>query len=121
MAAKIKSGTDKNITVNAFNPGFMSNTGLSGNTKNFVERIAKYIAPLVAYLLGVHSSAKKSGKLLASLTTDARYEGVSGKYFDRGKEIPSLELSYNKANAENLWKRSIEPVQLQNDETLFAL
>jgi NAD(P)-dependent dehydrogenase (short-subunit alcohol dehydrogenase family) len=76
MAAKIKSGTDKNITVNAFNPGFMSDTGLSGNAKNFVERMAKYIAPLAAYLLGVHSSAKKSGKLLASLTTDTKYESV---------------------------------------------
>jgi len=121
MDARIKSETDKNITVNAFNPGFMADTGLSGNTKNFVEKVAKYIAPLAAYLLGVHSSATKSGKLLASLMTDDYYEDLSGKYFDRGKEIPSSELSRNKANAENLWKRSIELVRLQEDETLFAL
>ena len=120
MASRIKSGTDKRITVNAFNPGFMANTGLSGNVKGFGERLAKNIAPLLARLLGTYSDAKKSGKLLASLMTDAQFEGITGKYFDRRKEYLSSELSYNKSNAENLWIRSIELVGLQQNETIFT-
>ncbi|MDR3246834.1 MAG: hypothetical protein LBT50_10425 [Prevotellaceae bacterium] len=63
----------------------------------------------------------ENSKKFPSISCVYQYEGVSGKYFDRGKEIPSSELSYNKANAENLWKGSTELVRLQNDETLFAL
>jgi NAD(P)-dependent dehydrogenase (short-subunit alcohol dehydrogenase family) len=120
MAARIKSDTAKNITVNTFNPGFMADTGL-GKTKNVGERIAKCIAPLLARLLGTHSSAVKSGKLLANLMTDNRFDDFSGRYFDRGEETSSSALSYNKANAVNLWQRSIELVNLQKDETVFAL
>lgn len=120
MAARIKSETDKRITVNAFNPGFMADTGLSGNAKGFGERLAKNIAPLLARLLGTYSDAKKSGKLLASLITGAQWEGITGKYFDRGMERPSSELSCNRINAENLWQRSIELVALQQNETIFT-
>jgi NAD(P)-dependent dehydrogenase (short-subunit alcohol dehydrogenase family) len=120
MARRIQSETDKQITVNAFNPGFMADTGLSGNTKGFGEILAKNIAPLAARLLGTYSDAKKSGQLLASLMTGAQYNGASGKYFDRDRECPSSELSYNRDNAENLWKRSIELVGLQPNETIFT-
>jgi NAD(P)-dependent dehydrogenase (short-subunit alcohol dehydrogenase family) len=121
MAERITSETDKQITVNAFNPGFMADTGLSGSAKGFGESLAKSIAPLLARLLGTHSSAKKSGRMLASLMTDAQWEGITGKYFDRGRERPSSELSRSKANAENLWRRSIELVGLQQNETILAL
>jgi hypothetical protein len=63
----------------------------------------------------------KSGKWLAALMTDAQYEGVTGKYFDRGKETRSSELSYNKDNAANLWGRSMELTQMQDDETIFTI
>jgi NAD(P)-dependent dehydrogenase (short-subunit alcohol dehydrogenase family) len=112
MAGRIKNETGKNITVNAFNPGFMADTGLGENAKSANERIVKYIAPLLARMLGTHSSAKKSGKLLAGMMTSSQYENVTGKYFDRGKETPSSELSYNKANAINLWERSIKLSEL---------
>jgi NAD(P)-dependent dehydrogenase (short-subunit alcohol dehydrogenase family) len=117
MAVRIQNEIHKNITVNAFNPGFMADTGLGKNAKNVGEKVVKYIAPMLAYLLGVYSSAEKSGKLLADMMTGSHFEGITGKYFDREKEIPSSELSYNKANAVNLWKRSIELTQLQQQET----
>jgi NAD(P)-dependent dehydrogenase (short-subunit alcohol dehydrogenase family) len=121
MAERIKSETDKQITVNAFNPGFMADTGLSGSAKGFGGKLAKNVAPLLARLLGTYSDAKKSGRLLASLMTGVQWEGITGKYFDRDRECPSSELSRNKANAENLWKRSIELVGLQQNETIFTL
>jgi hypothetical protein len=69
----------------------------------------------------VLSSAQQSGKCLAALMTEAQFDGITGKYFDRGKEIPSSELSHNKANAENLWKRSIELVKLDRNETILTI
>jgi NAD(P)-dependent dehydrogenase (short-subunit alcohol dehydrogenase family) len=121
MAARIKNETGRNITVNAFNPGFMADTGLGENAKSAGEIIVKYIAPLLAHILGTRSSAKKSGRLLAGMMTDIQYENVTGKYFDRGKEVSSSELSYSRANAVNLWERSIELTQLQQQETFFKL
>jgi NAD(P)-dependent dehydrogenase (short-subunit alcohol dehydrogenase family) len=121
MAARIKNETAKNITVNAFNPGFMAETGLGGNAKSTGERIVKQIAPTLACLLGTRSTAKKSGKLLADLMTGKQYENITGKYFDREKEAASSELSYSKANAVNLWECSIELTQLQQQETIFRL
>jgi NAD(P)-dependent dehydrogenase (short-subunit alcohol dehydrogenase family) len=121
MAARIKNETAKSVTVNAFNPGFMADTGLGGSAKSTGERIVKQIAPMLARLLGTRSTAKKSGKLLADLMSGKQYEQITGKYFDRGKEAASSELSYNKANAANLWERSVELTQLQQQETVFKL
>jgi NAD(P)-dependent dehydrogenase (short-subunit alcohol dehydrogenase family) len=120
LSAKLHAETNRNITVNAFNPGFMADTGLA-KPKNAAEKLLQHIAPLLARLLGTHSSAVLSGKLLAEYMTNDKYEGITGKYFDRGKEIPSSELSYNKANVANLWKRSVELTQLQQKETVFNL
>jgi NAD(P)-dependent dehydrogenase (short-subunit alcohol dehydrogenase family) len=120
LSAKLHSETDKNITVNAFNPGFMADTGLA-KPQNATEKLLQHIAPLLARLLGTHSSDALSGKLLAEYMTNDKYEMVTGKYFDRGKEIPSSELSYNKANAANLWIRSVELTQLQQQETIFII
>jgi NAD(P)-dependent dehydrogenase (short-subunit alcohol dehydrogenase family) len=120
MAKRINSETDKRITVNAFNPAFMADTGL-GKANSFAERMAKSIAPVLARIMGLHSSAVKSGKILASLMTGEKYAGITGKYFDRENEIRSSDLSYNKENAKNLWQRSIELVHLEKSETIFPV
>jgi NAD(P)-dependent dehydrogenase (short-subunit alcohol dehydrogenase family) len=120
LSAKLRAETDKNITVNAFNPGFMADTGLA-KPKNAAEKLLQHIAPLLARLLGTHSSAVISGKLLAEYMTSDKYETITGKYFDREKEIPSSELSYNKANAANLWIRSVELTRLKEQESVFII
>jgi NAD(P)-dependent dehydrogenase (short-subunit alcohol dehydrogenase family) len=118
MSERIKSEKYKQITVNAFNPGFMADTGLA-KPNGMAENLLKHIAPLIARLLRVHSTAEKSGKMLANLMTDNRYNGLSGRYFDRENEKQSLHLSYNRKNAVNLWQRSVEFVKLQSNETIF--
>ena len=110
LSEKLESKSEKKITVNAFNPGFMADTGLA-KPKNRLEKVLKSIAPMIACLMGTRSSAKVSGKLLAEYMLDPKYEEITGKYFDRNKEVPSSKLSYNKENAINLWKRSIELIQ----------
>jgi hypothetical protein len=72
-------------------------------------------------MMGLHSSAEKSGKLLSAMMTGSQFEGVTGKYFDREKETPSSELSYDKKNAVNLWERSTKLTQLQQHETIFKI
>ena len=121
MAERIKTKTTSHITVNAFNPGFMGDTGLSGNAKTLMQSIARFVAPILALLLGVRSTSKKSGKLLASLVTASQYEGTSGKYFDRAKEVKSSGLSYNKENAKDLWETSIDLARLSTDEMIFSV
>jgi NAD(P)-dependent dehydrogenase (short-subunit alcohol dehydrogenase family) len=120
LSTKLHSETDKNITVNAFNPGFMADTGLA-KPKNIAERLLQRIAPPFARLFGTLCSASASGKLLAEYMTDAKYEGITGKYFDRNREIASSELSYNRANAVNLWERSVELTGLQRHEAVFKI
>ena len=93
----------------------------SENAKSTSEKTAKILAPALARVIGLYSSSEKSGKLLAKMMTAASFEEVSGKYFDREKQIPSSELSYNKANAANLWERSTELTRLQQEETIFNI
>ena len=118
LSEKLTSETDKKITVNAFNPGFMADTGLA-KPKNAAEKLLQRIAPLIARLMGTLSSASISGKMLAEYMIDIKYEEITGKYFDREKEIESSDLSYNKKNAVNLWERSIELTKLQRNESIF--
>jgi NAD(P)-dependent dehydrogenase (short-subunit alcohol dehydrogenase family) len=107
MAARMPSKPDFRITVNAFNPGFMADTGLGDRAQGSLERLAKRLSPLLARCLGTASSAEKSGRLLAEMLTAPAFEGLTGRYFDRGRETPSSKLSYNKENAVNLWERSL--------------
>ncbi|MDD2284747.1 MAG: SDR family NAD(P)-dependent oxidoreductase [Paludibacter sp.] len=108
------------ITVNAFNPGFMASTGLDGKP-TVVNRIKNNLIQIPAALLGTLSTVKKSGSLLASMMTNSAYANITGKYFDRGKVIPSSNQSYNKENAKNLWNRSVELVHLKQSDTIITL
>ncbi|MDR0368779.1 MAG: SDR family NAD(P)-dependent oxidoreductase [Bacteroidales bacterium] len=118
LSARLQATPSKaKITVNAFNPGFMADTGLA-TPRNAAERFLQRIAPLIASVMGVRSSAPVSGKLLAGYMTIPEYEGITGKYFDRAHETKSSKLSYNRENALNLWNRSVELTQVQFDESV---
>ena len=49
---------------------------------------------------------KRSGRDLAALAGDSRYDGVTGKYFDGAKAIRSSEESYDTEKALDLWQTS---------------
>lgn len=116
LAERIKTQTEKNITVNAFNPGMMPGTGLARN-HNFFARFAwKYILPVLTIFKHNVNTVAKSGKSLAMLITDSRLENITGKYFDGTKQTDSSNLSYVKQNWEDLWKTSMELVNLKKDE-----
>ena len=117
MVEKIRYETNMKINVNAFNSGFMPDTELDGTHSLMMRFVTKFIA----LTLGRLGSIKTSGASLASLVTNPQFDTITGKYVDRGKIIKSSTLSYDKANAKNLWNRSVELVNLKSDETIFVI
>ena len=113
--SKRLSQMKKKITVNAFNPGLITNTNFSQGHK---ERFTKSFLAKVADRIG---SLPVSSKALADMITEPYYGKVSGKYNDRGNDVPSSELSYNIENAVELWQTSVSLTGLQNEDTLSGL
>jgi NAD(P)-dependent dehydrogenase (short-subunit alcohol dehydrogenase family) len=92
---------DKKILVNAFNPGFMPQTGLSGG-KMTQERV-KFVQENFPELVG---DLDKSSQALCDLITLEDFH-ENGKYFDRStKAVKTSELSYDEKNAKELWDLS---------------
>ena len=122
MADRLAAETEKHITVNAFNPGLMTGTNFMAKPSNAVLRIAmEGLMSLLGRLIGRLGNSKKSGKALASMITEAQYEHITGKYYDRGKETESSKPSYNKTAARNLWIESAELVKLKQGETILSI
>lgn len=116
---------NKEITVNAFNPGLMVGTGLGSDYSLPLRFVWNVVLPALG-ALGLKIRGSKlnnlddSGKALARLVTDSQYAGVTGKYFDTGKEAPSSEESYDKQKAGDLWRQSAALVKLASDETILS-
>jgi NAD(P)-dependent dehydrogenase (short-subunit alcohol dehydrogenase family) len=105
---------NKGITINAYNPGLMPDTGLGGlNKKLFRKLFLKYILPL--FVRDAMSTPEKSGKLLANLVSSKKFEGITGKYFDRQKEIEPSKESFDKNKTTDLWKTSVELTKIENE------
>ncbi|MRN56367.1 SDR family NAD(P)-dependent oxidoreductase [Paenibacillus monticola] len=120
MARLIETKTDRKITVNAFNPGAMSDTNfvrVEGSA--LLQGILRVFSRIMNHIVGKPSTSIKSGAALASLVTEASFDTMSGKYVDRGEITKSSTLSYSKDNARELWKTSMELSQLRISETIF--
>jgi NAD(P)-dependent dehydrogenase (short-subunit alcohol dehydrogenase family) len=121
FADRIKRETGKNIMVNAFDPGLMPGTGLARQFNPAALLIWKYIMPIMTLLPINANTPKKSGMALAALATSPLFDDVTGKYFEGKKEIRSSKQSYNKENAQDLWKASADLVKLSADETILSI
>ncbi|MDN4166630.1 SDR family NAD(P)-dependent oxidoreductase [Cytophagales bacterium LB-30] len=116
LARRLSLQNTPSITVNAFNPGLMPDTGLGGlNTRHLTRFFLKYLLPL--FVKGAVSSPSVSGKILASLLLDSQYQGLSGRYFDWDKVIPSSQQSYDtKEWLAAVWQESEALVGLNGKE-----
>lgn len=121
LAERIQQQTDKNITVNAFDPGQMPGTGFSRTFPLFMRFFTKYINYISVLFRPNVNTPNKSGKALASLIINPEFNEITGKYFEGTREIRSSELSYNRENRKNLWKTSVELSKLNKTETLLNL
>lgn len=120
MDRLISEHTDRHITINAFNPGAMADTGFSrpaGNT--LVRGVVRVVGGIMGALIGKQSTSIESGALLASLITNPSLAAASGKYIDRGVTAESSLLSYDRDNARELWQASLEMSGLKPSETIF--
>jgi len=93
------------VTVNLFDPGLMPGSGLGRDYSRAQRFVWRFVLPLLRVLPQVHSP-RASGRHLAALVDDGRYEGVSGKYFDGLRAVRSSVDSYDRDMAADLWQTS---------------
>ena len=90
---------DKKILINAFTPGFIPETGLSGGRK-IPPQMIKMVAENHPERMG---DLEKSSQALCDIIVMKNLTN-NGDYFDRStKIIKTSELSYNEDNAKELW------------------
>jgi NAD(P)-dependent dehydrogenase (short-subunit alcohol dehydrogenase family) len=96
--------TGTGVTVNALHPGITS-TNLVDVAVH--ERFSPIIArPLVFILKHFLQTPEQGAKTALYLATSSTVEGVTGKYFVKGREKPSVPISYDVALQERIWKLS---------------
>lgn len=96
--------TGTGVTVNALHPGITA-TNLVDVAVH--ERFSPLIArPLVFILKHILQSPEQGAKTALYLATSSIVEGVTGKYFVKGREKPSVPISYDMALQERIWKLS---------------
>lgn len=67
--------------------------------------------------MGSHlSTEEEAGRALGDLIVSAKYEGVSGKYFDGRKEIASSVESRDERKARTVWEQAAKLVGLPLEE-----
>lgn len=95
------------VAVNAFDPGLMPGSGLARDYPPMQRLAWRYLLPALRVLPGVRST-RTSGRYLAALANDVRFDGVTGEYFDGLRPIRSSTDSYDRDKALDLWETSEE-------------
>jgi light-dependent protochlorophyllide reductase len=96
---------EKGVTVNAFDPGLMPGSGLARDYSPPGRLAWRYLFPALRVLPGVNST-RTSGRHLAALVHDQRFDGVTGEYFSGLRPIKSSTDSHNRDKALDLWETS---------------
>jgi len=109
----------KDIAVNSWSPGVVPTTQ-AGRGMNLVLK-AIMVSSWFVNFMGSHlSTEEEAAQALGELLIDAKYAGVSGKYFDGFKEIPSSVESRDANKAKAVWEQSAKLVGLDQEETAYA-
>ena len=92
------------VTVNSLHPGVVR-TGFGKDQGGLMSILVTVGRPFMM-------SPDKAARAAIYLATSPELEGVTGKYFSRGKEERSSRQSYDETSAERLWKLSAELTKL---------
>ena len=96
------------VTVNAVNPGLVD-TGL--------RRDAKGVSKLIGVLLTPIKKTPRQGAFPSVyMATSAKVEGVSGRFFDQKRFIPTAPATRDEALQERLWQVSLEQLDIGDIE-----
>jgi NAD(P)-dependent dehydrogenase (short-subunit alcohol dehydrogenase family) len=97
----------KAITVNSWSPGVVPTTQAGRDMNPIMKKIMT--SRSFVNFMGSHlATEEEAAQALGGLVTDAKYSGVSGRYFDGFEEIPSSIESRDDAKARTIWKQSAE-------------
>ncbi|MCY4501700.1 MAG: SDR family oxidoreductase [Alphaproteobacteria bacterium] len=91
---------DSPVTVNALHPGLVASR--FGSNNGWLFRNGLKLAFRVSGAIGVEEGAE----LNIRLASDPALEGVSGRYFSDGEEVPSSPASLSVEDQERLWAAS---------------
>jgi NAD(P)-dependent dehydrogenase (short-subunit alcohol dehydrogenase family) len=84
------------VTVNALHPGITAT--------NIINDVAPPLArPFLGLIKSFLPTPERGAQTALYLATSPAMEGVSGKYFIREKETPSVPISYDQALQERMW------------------
>jgi len=111
---KLRAG-NKPVTVNSWSPGVVPTTQAGRGMNPIMKRIIT--SPRVVKFMGSHlSTEEEAGQALGDFVASAKYNSVSGKYFDGYKEIPSSIESRDERKARAVWEQASKLVGLKLEE-----
>jgi NAD(P)-dependent dehydrogenase (short-subunit alcohol dehydrogenase family) len=102
------------ITVNSWSPGVVPTTQ-AGRDMNPVMKKIMMSRWFVSFMGSHLSTEEQAGQALGALVADAKYSGVTGRYFDGFKEIPSSVESRDEAKARTVWQEGSRLAGLSQD------
>jgi NAD(P)-dependent dehydrogenase (short-subunit alcohol dehydrogenase family) len=108
------------ITVNSWSPGVVPTTQAAKDVNPVLKMIIA--SPAFVKFMGSHYSTEgEAAQALGGLISDAKYSGVSGKYFDGFKEIPSSSESRDENKARTVWEQSAKLAGLAREDAEFSV
>jgi hypothetical protein len=109
---------EKPITVNSWSPGVVPTTQAGRDMNPIMKQIIT--SRWVVNFMGSHLSTEgEAAHALGGLLIDAKYSGVSGRYFDGSKEIPSSVESRDKSKARAVWEQSAKLAGLSREDAEY--
>lgn len=106
------------ITVNSWSPGVVPTTQ-AGRGMSPILKIIMMSRWFVNFMGSHLSTEEEAGRALGGLVADPKYAGVSGKYFDGFREIPSSVESRDESKAKAVWEQSVHLAGLSAKEASF--
>ena len=105
----------KSISVNSWSPGVVPTTQAGRDMNPLMKRIMT--SRWFVNFMGSHlSTEEEAGKALCELLNRQEYSGLSGRYFDGFREIPSSAESRNERKAKLVWEQASRLVGLSRSE-----
>jgi NAD(P)-dependent dehydrogenase (short-subunit alcohol dehydrogenase family) len=109
---------NKPITVNSWSPGVIPTTQAGRDMNPIMKKIITN--RWFVNFMGSHlSTEEEAAQALGGLVIDAKYSGVSGRYFDGFKEIPSSVESRDESKARVVWEQSTRLVGLLEEHAEY--
>jgi NAD(P)-dependent dehydrogenase (short-subunit alcohol dehydrogenase family) len=106
------------ITVNSWSPGVIPTTQAGRDMNPIMKKIMT--SGWFVKFMGSHlSTEEEAGRALGGLVADEKYSGVTGRYFDGFREIPSSTESRDENKAKEVWEQSIRLAGLSGENAEY--